>query len=153
MGVDVASMVLTDHALLERFLQERDEDAFEELMSRHGPMVRATCLRYLGNTPEVDDAFQAVFLVLVRKATHITNRRLLGPWLYTVTVRAARKVLAARRRTQFRERSVNPMPEPSLPPAAEPSAWLPLLDDALQSLPAKYRVPLILCELEGQSRQ
>jgi RNA polymerase sigma factor (sigma-70 family) len=149
MGADVASMVLTDQALLERFLHQRDEDAFAELVGRHGPMVRATCLRYLGNTPEVDDAFQAVFLVLVRKGRRIAHRHLLGPWLYTVAVRAARKVLAAKHRTQNRERSVSPMPEPSLPGAAEPNDWLPLLDDALQSLPEKYRVPLILCELEG----
>jgi RNA polymerase sigma factor (sigma-70 family) len=153
MGVDLASRVLTDQALLERFLQERDEDAFAELVSRHGPMVRATCLRHLGNTPEVDDAFQAVFLVLVRKARHIGNRNLLGPWLYTVAVRAARKVLAVKRRTQSRERSVNPMPEPMVPGRDEPNDWLPLLDDALQSLPDKYRAPLILCDLEGQSRE
>ncbi|HEV3144797.1 MAG TPA: sigma-70 family RNA polymerase sigma factor [Gemmataceae bacterium] len=152
MGDDVASKVLTDQALLERFLQERDEDAFAELVCRHGPMVRATCLRYLGNTSEVDDAFQAAFLVLVRKSRRIKSRHLLGPWLYTVAVRAARKVLAVKQRTQSRERSVNPMPEPILPGEAEPNDWLGLLDDALQSLPDKYRVPLILCELEGQSR-
>jgi RNA polymerase sigma factor (sigma-70 family) len=153
MGVDIASRVLTDQALLERFLNNRDEDAFAELVGRHGPMVRATCLRHLGDTPEVDDAFQAVFLVLVRKARHIANRNLLGPWLYTVAARAAHRVLAVKRRTQTRERSVNPMPEPMVSGRAEPNDWLPLLDHALQSLPDKFRAPLILCDLEGQSRE
>jgi len=153
MGAYLTSRVLTDQELLERFLHERDEDAFADLVGRHGPMVRATCLRYLGNTPEVDDAFQAVFLVLVRKARHIANRALLGPWLYTVAVRAARKVLAVKQRTQSREQSVNPMPEPLVPGRVESNDWLPLLDDALQSLPVKYRAPLILCELEGLNRE
>ncbi len=138
MGVDIANRVLTDQAA-ERFLEERDEYAFAELVVRHGAMVRATCLRYLGNTPEADDAFQAVFLVLVRKARHIANRDLLGPWLYTVAVRAARKALTVKQRLRSRERSVNPMPEPIVPGRVKSNDWLPLLDDALQSLPAKYR--------------
>ena len=78
--------MLPDQALLQRFVDRRDEGAFTELLRRHGSMVRATCLRYLGNTPEADDAFQAVFLVLVRKADHILQRDLLGPWLHTVAV-------------------------------------------------------------------
>ena len=151
MGVETLTAVLTDHALLERFVREEDGEAFAELVRRHGPMVRATCTRHLGNAPDVDDAFQAVFLVLVRRAASVARRELLGPWLYTVAVRAARKALALRQRRQSRERTVTHMPEPMSKPD-EPGDWLPLLDRALHGIQEKYRAPLILCELQGLSR-
>jgi RNA polymerase sigma factor (sigma-70 family) len=151
MGVETLTAALTDHALLERFVRDDDGEAFAELLRRHGAMVRATCMRHLGDTPDADDAFQAVFLVLVRRAGSIRRRELLGPWLYAVTVRSARKALALRQRRQSRERLVTHMPEPTRNPD-EPRDWLPLLDDAVQGLPEKYRVPLVLCELQGLSR-
>jgi RNA polymerase sigma factor (sigma-70 family) len=151
MGVATVPAVATDDVLLERFVRDRDEEAFSELVRRHGTMVRATCTRHLGNAPDVDDAFQAVFLVLVRRAGSIARRELLGPWLYTVAVRAARKALALRQRRQNRERLGTPMPEQIQHPN-EPRDWLPLLDQALQSIPEKYRVPLVLCELQGWTR-
>jgi RNA polymerase sigma factor (sigma-70 family) len=141
-----------DAALLERFVADRDEAAFAELVRRHGPMVRATCRRFLGNTPDADDAFQAVFVVLARKAGEVRRRRLLGPWLHTVAVRAAGRARnAARRRAAF-ERPVTAMPEPELLPADPPPEWLPLLHEELERLPEKYRDPLVLCELQGRSR-
>jgi RNA polymerase sigma factor (sigma-70 family) len=142
---------LDDHALLDQFVREADAEAFAELLRRHGVMVRATCNRHLGDTPDADDAFQSVFLVLVRKASSIRQRELLGPWLHAVSVRCSRKALALRQRRQSHERLVTTMPEPCHEPD-EPPDWLPLLDDAVQSLPEKYRVPLVLCELEGLSR-
>jgi DNA-directed RNA polymerase specialized sigma24 family protein len=99
---------LNDHALLERFVREAEAEAFAELQRRHGAMVRATCARRLGDTADADDAFQVVFLVLVlvlvRRARSIRQRELLGPWLYAVAVRAARKAQALRQRRQSRER-------------------------------------------------
>jgi RNA polymerase sigma factor (sigma-70 family) len=151
MGAETLTAVLTDHALLERFVKEQDGEAFAELVRRHGTMVRSTCVRHLGNTPDADDAFQAVFLVLVRRAGSIRQRDLLGAWLHTVAVRAARKTLTLRDRRLSRERPVTHMPEPTHNPD-EPHDWLPLLDDAVQRLPARYRIPLVLCELEGMSR-
>jgi RNA polymerase sigma factor (sigma-70 family) len=151
MGVGTLTELFTDQALLERFVRHKDGEAFAALVRRHGPMVRATCVRHLGDTPDADDAFQAVFVVLVRRAAVIYRRELLGPWLHTVAVRAARKAIALRQRRQSRERTVTHMPEPTLNPA-EPRDWLPMLDDAVQGLPEKYRVPLVLCELQGLSR-
>jgi RNA polymerase sigma factor (sigma-70 family) len=151
MGVESLSAAQDDRALLDRFVRQADPEAFEELLHRHAAMVRATCRRHLGDTPDADDAFQVAFLVLVRRASSIRRRDLLGPWLYGVAIRSARKTRELRERRQNRERSVKTMPEPSCEPE-EPRDWLPLLDDAVESLPEKYRVPLVLCELRGVSR-
>jgi RNA polymerase sigma factor (sigma-70 family) len=142
---------VTDEMLVERFVQERDEQAFAELVRRHGPMVRATCRRLLGSAPELDDAFQAAFLVLARKAGTIRLAERLGPWLHTVAVRAARKARQLRLRRQQRERTGTPMPEP-VSDSPRDNPWLAQVDDALEQLPAKYRLPLVLCELQGFSR-
>jgi RNA polymerase sigma factor (sigma-70 family) len=151
-GPDPGLSVLTDFALLERFLSGRDEAAFAALVGRHGPMVRATCRRALGDTPDAEDAFQAVFLVLLRKAGSISRRELLGPWLHTVAVRTAGKVRARAARRQARERQVTPMPEPVPLPPEEARDWLPLLDEELRRLPEPYRRALILCDLQAQGR-
>jgi RNA polymerase sigma factor (sigma-70 family) len=144
--------ILTDHALLQRFLQQRDEAAFALLVRRHGPMVRATCRRCLGETPDLDDAFQAVFLVLARKGGSIRQKDLLGPWLHMVALRAARKLRAQLARRLTYERPVMPLPEPAPFRPPEPSDWLPMLDEELRRLPDKFSGPLVLCELEGRSR-
>jgi DNA-directed RNA polymerase specialized sigma24 family protein len=91
---------LADSDLLERFLTQRDEAAFEALVRRHGPMVMGVCRRILRNPEDAEDAFQATFLVLVRKAGSIAKRGLLGNWLYGVayhTARAARSAVDRRR--------------------------------------------------------
>src|SRR6516165_945363 len=102
---------LSDGQLLERFLAERDEGAFEVLVRRHGPMVLGVCRRILGNTPEADDAFQTTFLVLVRRAASIVPSELVGHWVYGVAYRTA---LRARRMAfgrRAREKQVAEMPE------------------------------------------
>jgi RNA polymerase sigma factor (sigma-70 family) len=142
-----------DAEVLARFIERREEVAFAELVRRHGPMVRAACRRALGASPDAEDAFQAVFVILARKAASVRNAALLGPWLHTIAVRAANRARKVARRHQDRERQVATMPEPALPPPPpEPSDWLPLLDAAIQRLPERWRVPLVLCELEGKSR-
>jgi DNA-directed RNA polymerase specialized sigma24 family protein len=78
---------MTDGQLLERFLRERDETAFEALLGRHGPMVLSVCQRILANSHDAEDAFQATFLVLVRKAASILPRELVGRWLYGAAYR------------------------------------------------------------------
>ena len=80
---------LSEWQLLERYLEQRDESAFEALVSRHGPMVLGVCRRMLGDSADVDDAFQATFLVLVRRARQLGPRDAIGPWLYGVAARVA----------------------------------------------------------------
>ena len=92
-----------DRALLDRFLLDRDEAAFEVLVERHGPMVRGVCRRVLADSHDEDDAFQATFLVLVRKAGSLRDADRLGPWLYGVAHRVASKARA--RKLRRRERS------------------------------------------------
>jgi DNA-directed RNA polymerase specialized sigma24 family protein len=89
---------LSEWQLLERYLEQRDEVAFEALVSRHGPMVLGVCRRMLGDSADVDDAFQATFLALVRRARQLGPRDAIGPWLYGVAARG-RCALVARRPT------------------------------------------------------
>jgi len=144
--------VLTDGVLLERFLRQRDESAFALLVRRHGPMVRATCRRCLGDAPELDDAFQVVFLVLARKGGTLRQRDLLGPWLHMVALRAARKLRTQLTRRRGHEHTVAHLPEPQPAAPAERLDWQPALDEELRRLPQKLGMALILCELQGHSR-
>jgi RNA polymerase sigma factor (sigma-70 family) len=143
----------TDAQLLQRFLAQRDEAAFAALLRRHGPLVLGVCRRVLGNAADADDAFQATFLVLVRKAPTLRPHTPLGNWLYGVAYRTALKARAKAARRRFKEQQV----KPRQPPAAEPAAaWhdvRPLLDQELSRLPDKYRVPVVLCDLEGKTRK
>src|SRR5262249_22711198 len=107
---------LPDEQLLERFVAGRDQAAFAELVGRHGPMVRGVCLRVLGDVHEADDAFQATFLVLVRKAGAVREPRLLGNWLYGVAYRTAVKARAGAARRRGRERQVAAMRPDEHPP-------------------------------------
>jgi RNA polymerase sigma factor (sigma-70 family) len=143
--------LLGDNELLARFLSDRDEAAFEEIVSRHGPMVRAVCRRMLGPTADADDAFQATFLVLIRKARSIRRQHLLANWLCAVAYRTARQGLRRRWRIGAREQSVEPMPEPARNDDP-PRDWLPLFDAALQRLPSSYREAVVLCDLQGLAR-
>jgi RNA polymerase sigma factor (sigma-70 family) len=144
---------LTDGQLLECFVSRRDEAAFEALLRRHGPMVLGVCRRVLRDAHDAEDAFQATFLVLVRKAGSVVPRERVGNWLYGVAVRTAleAKTMAARRR--LKERRVRDLLRPEALPAEDWSDVRPLLDEELSQLPDKYRVPVVLCDLEGKSRQ
>lgn len=144
---------MTDAELLERFVQHQDETAFEALVRRHGPMVHGVCRRSLSDPHDVEDAFQATFLVLVRKARSIGRRELLGNWLYGVAYRVALKarVRAAKRRTH--ERQVAAMPEAELPCPWTDRDLRQALDQEVHRLPMKYRTVLVLCYLEGKSSE
>jgi len=144
---------LTDGQLLECFLGRRDEAAFEALVRRHGPMVLGVCRRVLHNQHDAEDAFQATFLVLVRKAASIVPRELVGNWLYGVAHRTALAAKVANARRRLKERLVRDMPRPEALAEATEQDWLPLLDQELSRLPDKYRVPVVLCELEGRARK
>ena len=96
----------TDAELLGRFVSARDPGAFGELVSRHGPMVLGVCRRALGNTPDADDAFQAVWLVLVRKAESVSPRGKVGHWLYGVAVRTATHARARNAKRHLHQRDL-----------------------------------------------
>jgi RNA polymerase sigma factor (sigma-70 family) len=142
---------LTDRQLLENFLATREEASFEALVRRHGPMVLGVCRRVLEHQQDAEDAFQATFLVLVRKASSIVMRDTVGNWLYGVAYRTAQKARAAAARRRVKEKHMA-RPE-ALPDEAGWQDLRPLLDRELNSLPDKYREPLVLCDLEGNTRK
>jgi RNA polymerase sigma factor (sigma-70 family) len=141
-----------DGALLARFCLARDEAAFEILVRRHGPLVWGVCTRLLGAGADAEDAFQATFLVLVRKAHGLRRPERLGPWLYGVARRVALRIraAAARRREQALE-------DAAMATGASPDlVWKdlrPVLDEEVGRLPEKYRMPFILCYLEGLTNE
>jgi len=145
---------LSDAQLLERFLTSRGEDAedaFAAVVERHGPMVLAVCRRILRDPNDAEDAFQASFLVLARKARSIARRELLANWLYGVAVRTARELAAAKTRRLARERQVNPMTRQE--PGADESLdeLRAALDLELSRLPDSFRNPVVLCDLQGKT--
>jgi RNA polymerase sigma factor (sigma-70 family) len=145
---------MTDGQLLECFVAHRDEAAFAALVRRHGPMVLGVCRRVLGHVQDAEDAFQAAFLVLARKAASVGQRELVGNWLYGVAYRTALDARAAATRRRTRERQVSAMPEPEAGDGLDVWSDLrPLLDRELARLPDKYRVPVVLCDLEGTPRK
>jgi RNA polymerase sigma factor (sigma-70 family) len=142
-----------DAELLEGFLARRDEAAFAALLRRHGPMVLAVCRRLLHDPGDADDAFQATFLVLVRKARSIRRPERLGAWLYGVAHRTALKARTARAR---RRRLEHPLPDLPVEGDLAQLVWRdvrPVLDEELRRLPEKLRAPVVLCFLEGLSKR
>jgi RNA polymerase sigma factor (sigma-70 family) len=143
----------TDGELLESFVSRRDGAAVETLVRRHGPMVWGVCRRVLHNHHDAEDAFQATFLVLVRRAASVRPRALVGNWLYGVAHQTALKARQAAAKHRARQRQVANMPEPA---AKEPDAsrdWQAVLDQELSRLPDMYRVAIVLCDLEGKTRR
>src|SRR5262249_10567128 len=144
---------LSDAQLLEQFVSRRDEAAFELLLWRYGPMVLGTCRRVLKHADDVEDAFQATFLALVRKADLIDTRQAVGGWLYGVAYHPA---LLARRRSADRSRHERQAPLRLV--VAEGSALRTedlrdVLDEEVDRLPEKYRLPFVLCCLQGRTNE
>ena len=137
----------TDAELLELFISQRDNDAFEVLVRRHGPMVLAVCRRILHNEADVEDCFQATFLVLVRRAASLRRRGLVGSWLYGVARNVALKARAMRNLRHRREKEA--AAEKVRKPADHDQHLQELLDQELQALPDRYRAAIVLCDLEG----
>jgi len=144
---------MTDGDLLERFVAEGDPLAFEVLLRRHAPMVLGVCRRVIGSHHDAEDAFQATFLVLVRRAPHIRPPEAVGSWLCGVAYRTA---LGARSR--LARRRAHEMLMPYVPARATERDGLeqelrPMLDRELNALPEKYRRPVVLCDLQGRGRK
>jgi RNA polymerase sigma factor (sigma-70 family) len=144
---------LTDGELLERYLRSREEAAFAALLRRHGPMVWGVCRRVLRSHHDAEDAFQATFLVLVRKAASVVPKEKVAHWLYGVARQTALYARATAAKRKAREKQVSIMPEPALEQHEPWDDLLPLLDQELGHLPEKYRAVIVLCDLEGKTRQ
>jgi RNA polymerase sigma factor (sigma-70 family) len=144
---------LTDAQLLEHYLTRRDEAAIAGLVQRHGPMVWGVCRRILDNLHDAEDAFQATFLVFARKAASLDRPALLANWLYGVAHHTARKARALIARRRGKERPVSAMPDAQAAEQGPGHEMLPVLDDELSRLPDKYRVVIVLCDLEGKTRK
>lgn len=146
------SRTASDRELLGRFVETNDESAFTVLLERHGPLVQAVCRRALANAHDAEDACQATFLVLARKAASIKKTTSLGSWLHGVACRVAvtlKRDLGRRRR---RERGV---PERAAPDPAAEVSWREvqsILDEEIERVPERYRTPLVLCYLDGKTR-
>jgi RNA polymerase sigma factor (sigma-70 family) len=143
----------SDRELLERFLGERDAAAFAALVRRHGPTVLGVCRRILNNVHDAEDAFQATFLVLVRKGRSIAKREALGSFLYGVAYRVALKARADAVRRRQRERQAANRVEEQATPDGTWDDLRPILDEEVNRLPDKYRQPIVLCYFEGKTYQ
>jgi RNA polymerase sigma factor (sigma-70 family) len=142
-----------DRDLLDRFVSRQDEAAFAALVHRHGAMVHGACRRVLHNPHDAEDACQATFLILAHKAASIRKRDALGSWLHGVAVRVARDLRAKLARHAARPLAAGD--DVARPDRTETLTWNEVreaLDEELRRLPEHYRAPLVLCYLEGRSR-
>jgi RNA polymerase sigma factor (sigma-70 family) len=145
---------LTDAQLLSRFVDHRDEAAFEALVHRHARMVWGVCCRLL-RLQDAEDAFQATFLVLVRRATCVFPREMVAKWLHGVAYQTALKTRATVAKRKRREMHLSELPEPK-PAVTGRDVWddlRPLIDHEVSRLPDKLRAVIVLCDLEDKSRR
>jgi RNA polymerase sigma factor (sigma-70 family) len=144
----------TDRELLARFASDRDQQAFAEIVRRHGSLVLSVCRRVLRSAAEADDAFQATFLVLARKAGSMGWQDSVVGWLYQTAHRTALQASRARARRQRREQRAAAAKAEAENQAGNASVedLATILDDALQRLPKNLRDAVVLCHLEGLSR-
>ena len=144
----------SDETLLDRFFNDQDSYAFELLLRRHGSMVLGVCRRILADAPDVDDAFQATFLILLQKGRGFAARSKLSTWLHTVAYHVALRSRANRSRRRELERQVMREKQTcTIRESDDDPEWRAVLDEELYRLPEKYRSPLILCYLEGLSQE
>ncbi len=143
----------SDRELLQQFAEQRQEAAFEVLVHRHGPLVLGVCRRLLRHEHDAEDAFQATFLVLARKAATMSWQTSVSTWLYAVACRVAGKARSRRRTRFFHERRARQRSPVSVEPQDNGAAVGALLDEELDRLPERYRFPILLCCLHGKRRE
>ena len=144
---------VTDGQLLERFISQRDENAFSTLVERHGPLVLTVCRRVLPNAQDVQDAFQATFLVLVRKASSIAKKESVASWLHGVAYRTALRAKIHMARQHALDSQVQRTPAPDCMQEVIMQDLRVMLDEEVQRLPERYRLPFILCYMEGKTNE
>jgi RNA polymerase sigma factor (sigma-70 family) len=138
---------LSESQVLERFAERGDPVAFEAIIARHGSLVFTVCRQLLRDPNDVEDAFQATFLIFIKKAETLRQPERLGPWLYGVAYR-----VAIRARTRRRTKALpEGLADPRLASSVEDNEQLEILHDEIQRLPEKYRVPIVLCCIEKLS--
>ena len=142
-----------DGQLLGEFVASGDEAAFAAIVRRHGPMVLGVCCRVVGDPHLAEDAFQATFLVLARRAAIVRPRHLVGHWLYGVAFRTALKARTSAMRLKAKEKQVDAMPHRPVSPDEVWADLQPVLDAELARLPDKYRIPIVLCDLNGRPQR
>jgi RNA polymerase sigma factor (sigma-70 family) len=143
----------TDADLLQCFVAHGEEQAFAELMNRHGPMVLSVCRRLTNSLEDADDAFQATFLVLVRKGGSIRKGESVGSWLYGVAIRVAREARIREDRRRLRDRQAMNLTQIDPSTQTDVRELRVILDEELDQLPAKYRSPMVLHYLEGKTKE
>jgi len=146
------SSELPDRELLLRFVRQRDEAAFASLVQRHGPLVLTVCRRLLVQEQDAEDAFQATFVVLARKAASLEWQPSIRSWLYQVAHRISLDSRDRIRRRQKREKQIEEIPVAAPEPEPGWQEMRTLLDEEINRLPQRYRLPLVLCYLEGKTR-
>ena len=140
-----------DAELLDQFLTRRDEAAFAGLLERHGPLVFGVCRQILGDCHDAEDAFQATFLVLARKAAYVRRHQSVAAWLHRVAVNISRTARRSSARRRAHEKEAVLM-APTTPAADEAVRdWQPILHEEVDLLPENYRVALVLCYFQGRS--
>jgi len=145
---------LADSQLLARFVDQRDQEAFAGLLYRHGPLVLGVCRQLLRDSHDAEDAFQATFLVLARKAGKVRHGESLAGWLYRVAYRIALNARASAAQRKQQESQVGEMATAS--PVPDEAAWQelrPVLHEEVSRLPAKYRLPVVLCYLQSKTNE
>jgi RNA polymerase sigma factor (sigma-70 family) len=146
--------VLTETELWQRYVLHGDQSAFEVLVRRHGPMVLGVCRRVLRNEQDAEDAFQATFLVLVRRASTLRSPQTIANWLHGVARRTALEARSAAARRRAKEAAVVPRMQSACdPPVDSCDDVLPALEQELGRLAEKYRIAVVLCDLEGKTRK
>jgi RNA polymerase sigma factor (sigma-70 family) len=145
-----------DAVLLDRWVRQRDEQAFASLVARHGPMVLGVCRRILGDAHEAEDALQATFLILARKAASLRRPEALACWLHGVAARLAHKARVAAQRRASLSCTLAAEPAGSQPDPLDlltVREMLGLIDAEIRALREVYRLPLVLCDLEGRTQE
>lgn len=146
----VVSEPASDAELLSTFVAARSELAFAEMVRRHGPMVWGVCRRIVRHQQDAEDCYQATFLVLIRKADTVLPRARLGAWLYGVAYHTALKARQIAARRGRMELQMETLPEPAVR-SEKNTEWKQMLDRGLCELPEKYRLAIVLCDLEGRA--
>jgi RNA polymerase sigma factor (sigma-70 family) len=148
-----AAATAADAVLLQQFVDNRDEAAFAALVQRHAPLVLGVCRRLLADDHDAEDVFQATFVVLARQAASLRGGGRLPGWLHTVTCRLALRARSQASGRRARERQLSAMDYAEAPIEQVWRDLRPILDEELQAISAKYRIPLVLCHLAGKTQQ